>query len=163
MYRSSKLLRINESCKYGKSVKYPIGIVGECWRGCFAWKEMFCNWVIPSLGSHILGRLHPSDPSLVLLLQSSSLPPIHAMSPKGLLADECHSSWEVMTRRCPTPPSGKLSPQGTRKALLSGSWNLTISGQLPTPGNSRQANRCESVTHKLPFTRARDPQRRPDT
>lgn len=26
MYRSSKLLRINESCKYGKSVKYPMGL-----------------------------------------------------------------------------------------------------------------------------------------
>lgn len=37
--------------------------MGECWRGpCFACKEMFCGWVIPSRGSRILGTRGLSDP-----------------------------------------------------------------------------------------------------
>ncbi len=42
--------------------------MGECWRGSSAWKEMLCSWVIPGRGSHILGRLGPSDPSLIWIV-----------------------------------------------------------------------------------------------
>lgn len=42
--------------------------MGECWRGCFDWKEMLCSWVIPSRRSRIMGRLglSGSPPSVLL-------------------------------------------------------------------------------------------------
>lgn len=103
--------------------------MGECWRGCFAWKEMLCSWVIPGRGRRILGRLGPSDPSLVLPQASSSLPLIYTMFPKGLLAGALDAtppgrSCQIMTKSW--PPTRKLAPCGTREGLLSGRWRLTI-------------------------------------
>jgi len=93
--------------------------MGECWRGYFAWKEMLCSWVIPGRRSHIMGRLGPSDPSLVLPRASSFLSDLHHVS-RGTptWCAGFYPSWEVNPNHHEDfAPQWGLALCGTREGL----------------------------------------------
>lgn len=133
------------------------GLVGVCWCGCFAWKEMFCSWVIPGKGSHVLGRLAPLTPPQFSPQTSSSLPLIYTAFPKGFTRSwytRCHPSWEVI------PNLDKNLPPCTPIGSMCNLRGSPLQGMETDHWFWLQrANRCGSVPHKLPLTLPETPRR----
>lgn len=121
-------------------------------------KRCFAAESSPGSGCHILGRLGPSDPSLVLPQASSSLPLIYATFPEVLLADALDTtnpegSCQTTTRSwCPSGQTAALWGDDGLRRRKTGTGVFSINchqqgrrGLMPT----RVCNCTHTHTHTL--------------